>query len=77
MSLHKLDLLLKILLPIRISLPIPSEISSILILAFSQRLDNSFIKVIFVARKALDAYFINSAPLLDVVKNFAPLFING
>jgi hypothetical protein len=30
-----------------------------------------------VARKAFDAYLINSAPLLFVVKNFAPLLING
>ena len=33
--------------------------------------------MIFVAKKALDAYFINSAPLRDVTKNFAPLLISG
>ena len=32
---------------------------------------------IFVAKKALEAYFINSAPLLFVEKNFAPFFIKG
>ena len=51
--------------------------SSTLILDFSQRLDNSFINVIFVAKKALEAYFISSAPRLEVVKNFEPLFISG
>ena len=51
--------------------------SSIFILAFSHKFANSFIKVILVAKKALDAYFINSAPLREVVKKFAPLFIKG
>ena len=44
---------------------------------FSHKLASSLIKVILVARKAFDAYFINSAPLLEVVKNFAPLLIKG
>ena len=51
--------------------------SSTLTPIFSQRLATSLIKVIFVARNALDAYLINSAPLLLVVKYFAPLLISG
>ena len=46
-------------------------------LDFSQRLANSFINVIFVAKKALEAYLISSALLREVVKNLAPLFISG
>ena len=34
-------------------------------------------KEIFVARKALDAYLINSAPLRDVLKNLLFFFIMG
>jgi hypothetical protein len=34
-------------------------------------------KVIFVAKKALEAYLINSAALLDVLMYFAPLDIKG
>ena len=44
---------------------------------FSHKLAISLINVILVAKKALDAYLINSAPLREVVKNFAPLLING
>ena len=55
----------------------PKEISSTLIPVFSQRFAISLIKVIFVARKALEAYFISSAPLLFVAKKLAPLFIKG
>ena len=43
----------------------------------SQRLAISFIKVILVAKNALDAYFISSALLLLTDKNFAPLLIIG
>ena len=68
---------LKKRLPIRMSLPIPNEISSILIFDFSHKFDNSLIKVILVAKKALDAYLINSAARLEVVKNLAPLLISG
>ena len=68
---------LKNLLPILLSSPIPIEISSISIPVFSHKLDISFIKVIFVAKKALEAYLINSAALLFVETNFAPFDING
>ena len=68
---------LKNLLPILESEPIPKATSSTSIPDFSHRLANSFIKVILVARKAFAAYLINSAPLLDVVKNLAPLLIKG
>ena len=37
-------------------------------LVFSHKLAISFIKVIFVAKKALEAYLINSAALLEVCK---------
>ena len=59
---------LKNLLPILASEPIPTEISSTFIFAASHKFAISFIKVILVAKKALDAYFINSAPFLDVLK---------
>ena len=68
---------LKNLPPILLSSPIPKEISSISTPHFSHKFANSFIYVIFVAKKAFEAYLINSAPLLDVVKNLAPLLING
>ena len=48
-----------------------------LMFAFSHRFASSLINVILVARKALDAYFINSCALLEVEKNLAPLLING
>ena len=48
-----------------------------LVFVTSQRLAISFIKVIFVAKNALDAYFISSALLLLTDKNFAPLLIIG
>ena len=53
------------------------EISSILTLIFSHKFASSLIKVIFVAKKAFDAYFINSAALLDVLTYFAPFDIKG
>ena len=55
----------------------PIAISSTFVFVDSQRLAISLIKVILVAKKALDAYFINSELLLLTVKNFAPLFIIG
>ena len=55
----------------------PIEISSTSIPVFSHKLAISLINVIFVARKALDAYLINSAARLFVDTNFAPLDING
>ena len=54
--------------PIRLSRPMPIDMSSILILVFSHKLANSFIKVIFVARNAFEAYLISSAALLDVLR---------
>ena len=68
---------LKNLLPILLSSPIPIEISSTSIPVFSHKFAISFIKVIFVAKKAFDAYLINSAALLWVDINFAPFEING
>ena len=65
---------LKNLLPIRASEPIPTDISSILISAASHKFAISFIYVIFVAKNALDAYLISSAPFLDEQKNLAPFF---
>ncbi len=44
---------------------------------FSHRLANSFINVILVAKKAFEAYLINSAALLDVLTYCAPFEING
>ena len=44
---------------------------------FSHKFAISFIKVIFVARKAFEAYLINSAALLFVETNLAPFEING
>ena len=52
--------------PILLSKPIPIEISSTFIPVFSHKLAISLINVIFVAKKALEAYLINSAALLDV-----------
>ena len=46
-------------------------------LNYNHKFDISLINVILVARKAFEAYLINSAPLLDVVKNLAPLLIKG
>ena len=68
---------LKNLLPILLSRPMPIEISSTSIPVFSHKFAISFIKVIFVARKAFEAYLINSAALLFVEINYAPLEING
>ena len=53
------------------------EISSTSIPVFSHKFAISLIKVIFVAKKAFDAYLINSAARLFVDTNFAPLDING
>jgi hypothetical protein len=55
----------------------PIEISSILTLIFSHKFASSLIKVIFVAKKALEAYLINSAALLEVFTYFVPFDING
>ena len=52
---------LKNLLPILLSSPIPMDISSTSIPVFSHKLAISFINVILVAKKALEAYLINSA----------------
>ena len=68
---------LKNLLPILLSVPIPMETSSIFTPIFSHKLANSFINVILVAKKAFEAYLINSAALLDVFIYFAPLEIRG
>ena len=46
----------------------PKETSLISTLVFSHKLANSFIYAILVAKKALEAYLINSAPLLEVLK---------
>ena len=51
------------------------EISSTFIPIFSHRLAISLIKVIFVAKKAFEAYLINSAALLFVVRYCAPFDI--
>ena len=48
-----------------------------LTLIFSHKLASSLIKVILVAKKALEAYFINSAALRDVLTYFAPFDISG
>src|SRR5210317_928157 len=68
---------LKNRLPILLSKPIPIEISSTSIPVFSHKFAISLIKVIFVAKKAFDAYLISSAALLLVEMNFAPFDING
>ena len=68
---------LKNLLPILLSSPMPIEISSTSISVFSHKFAISFIKVIFVARKAFEAYLINSAALLFVAMNLAPFEIKG
>ena len=60
---------LKNLPPILLSGPIEKYLQYPL--HFSHKFANSFIYVIFVAKKAFEAYLINSAPLLDVVKNLA------
>ena len=59
---------LKNLAPILSSVPIPSETSVTSTLSFSHKFEISFINVIFVAKKALAAYFIISAARLDVLK---------
>ena len=64
-------------LPILLSRPIPIEISSTSIPVFSHKFAISLIKVIFVAKKAFDAYLISSEALLLVKINFAPFDING
>ena len=51
--------------------------SSTFIPVFSHKFAISFIKVIFVAKKAFDAYLINSAALREVFKYCAPLEIKG
>ena len=53
------------------------DISSTLIPVFSHKLAISLIKVILVAKNALEAYLINSAALLWVAINFAPFDIKG
>ena len=68
---------LKNLLPILLSSPIPMDISSTSIPVFSHKLAISFINVILVAKKALEAYLINSAARLFVETYFAPFEING
>ena len=68
---------LKKRLPILLSNPIPIEISSTSIWAFSHKFAISLIKVILVAKKALEAYLISSAALRLVEINFAPFDING
>ena len=68
---------LKNLPPILLSNPIPIDISSILIFVFSHKFASSFINEILVAKKAFDAYFISSAPLLEVLIYLAPLEISG
>ena len=68
---------LKKRLPILLSNPIPIEISSTSIAAFSHKFAISLIKVILVAKKALEAYLISSAALRLVEINFAPFDING
>ena len=55
---------LKNLLPILLSSPMPIEISSTSIPVFSHKFAISFINVIFVAKKAFEAYLNNSAALL-------------
>ena len=50
---------LKKRLPILLSKPIPRETSSTLTPVFSHKFAISFIKEIFVAKKAFDSYFIN------------------
>ena len=53
------------------------EISSTFMSIFSHKLAISLINVILVARNAFDAYFINSAALLEVWTYFAPFTIKG
>ena len=68
---------LKNLPPILLSVPMPIDTSSTFISNFSHKLANSLINVILVARKALEAYLINSAALLEVLMYFAPFEIRG
>ena len=68
---------LKNLEPILLSSPIPRATSSILTLTFSHKFAISLIKLILVARKALDAYFISSAARLEQETKAAPLLIIG
>jgi len=51
--------------------------SSIFTSIFSHKFASSLMKVIFVAKKALDAYLISSAALLDVLTYLAPFDIRG
>ena len=53
------------------------EISSTSIPVFSHKFAISLINVIFVAKKAFEAYLINYAARLLVDTNFAPLEIKG
>ena len=55
----------------------PIETSSTFTSVFSHKLANSLINEILVAKKAFDAYFINSAPRLEVLMYFAPLDTSG
>jgi hypothetical protein len=64
-------------LEVVLSNPIPIEISSTFIPVFSHKLAISLIKVILVAKKALEAYLINSEALLVVLIYLAPFEING
>jgi hypothetical protein len=68
---------LKNLEPILLSSPIPSATSSTFTLTFSHKFAISLIKLIFVAKKALEAYFISSAALLEQGTKTAPLFTIG
>src|SRR6056300_554992 len=68
---------LKKRLPILLSKPIAIATSSTLTLIFSHKLAISLIKVIFVAKKAFEAYLINSADLLAVCTYCAPFEIKG
>ena len=68
---------LKNLEPILLSSPIPRATSSTLTWTFSHKFAISFIKLILVAKKALDAYFISSAALLEEETKAAPLLTIG
>ena len=55
----------------------PRDMSSTLTPVFSHKFDISLINVILVAKKAFEAYFINSAPLLLVETYLEVFFIIG
>ena len=63
--------------PIRLSKPIPLRTRSTSALSSSQRFANSFMKEIFVARKALDAYLIISAVRMSVTSTGLPVRMKG